>query len=181
MILLFISGSLRHQSKNSALLRALAKLAPADVSILHETGLGALPHFNPDLEGPGENDAPLAVLDYRQRLRAADGVVICSPEYAHGIPGAMKNALDWVVGSGELVGKPCAVFNLSPLSTHAHAGLMEVLRTMSARPFEWIAPFALSGANIDEDVFLAHATYAPALKTGLDEFVKIMASRQDKS
>ena len=60
-------------------------------------------------------------------------MVICSPEYAHGVPGVLKNALDWVVGSGELVDKPVGVWNLSPRAVHAHASLLETLRTMSAR------------------------------------------------
>ena len=61
-----------------------------------------------------------------------EAVLICSPEYAHGVSGTLKNALDWLVGSGELVGKPVAVLNLSPRATHAHASLIETLRTMAA-------------------------------------------------
>jgi NAD(P)H-dependent FMN reductase len=60
-------------------------------------------------------------------------VLICSPESAHGVPGTLKNALDWLVGSEELVGKPVAVLNLSERATRAHASLIETLHTMAAR------------------------------------------------
>src|SRR5438105_3467377 len=115
MRILTISGSLRSASSNTTLLRAAAALAPEGVEIILYDGLGDLPHFNPDLE---EANLP-SVMDFRARLRAADGVLISSPEYAHGVPGVMKNALDWVVGSGEFVDKPVALLNASPRSTYA--------------------------------------------------------------
>ena len=102
MQILAISGSLRAASSNTAVLRAATALAPPDVQIVLYSGIGELPHFNPDLEG--RELSP--VLDFRARIQAADGVLIACPEYAHGVPGAMKNALDWVVGSSEFLGKP---------------------------------------------------------------------------
>lgn len=93
--------------------------------------MGTLPAFNPDLE-----EDPLAtphtVTEWRSALAAADMLLISSPEYAHGIPGALKNALDWVVGSGELVGKPVGVINASAASRFAFPQLVEVLTVMSA-------------------------------------------------
>src|SRR5678815_2488952 len=97
---LAISGSLRRASSNSALIEAVARLAPdtVDVSIYRE--LETLPPFNPDRDsGP----APAAVARFRAALQACDAVLISSPEYAHGVPGVLKNALDWLVGSGELL------------------------------------------------------------------------------
>ena len=70
--------------------------------------------------------------EFRSELDACAAVLISSPEYAHGVPGALKNALDWIVGSGELVGKPVALVNVSPRSTYAQASLAETLRVMSA-------------------------------------------------
>jgi len=99
---LAISGSLRSQSSNTTVLRAVAMLAPPVVVVSIYDGIGKLPHFNPDLE----ETSGLAVLDFRQRLQESDAVLISSPEYAHGVPGVLKNALDWIVGSGELVNKP---------------------------------------------------------------------------
>src|SRR5262249_37530282 len=91
------------------------------------------------------DSGPAAVMNFRARLNGAAAVVICSPEYAHGVPGALKNALDWVVGSGELVGKPVGVWNLSARAVHAHASLVETLQTMSALVlpeacFRWTKP-----------------------------------------
>ena len=127
MNILAISGSLRSASKNTKLLRALADLDP---SITLFDGIGELQHFNSDVDDAG---APQPVLDYRDALRAADLIVICSPEYAHGVPGVMKNALDWVVGSGELIDKPIVLINASPQSKFAVAQLSETLTVMSAK------------------------------------------------
>src|SRR5437764_1175741 len=97
--ILAISGSLRAVSSNTALLRAAAALAPEGVEVELYGGLGDLPHFNPDLDDPDHKDRePAAVTDLRARVRSADGLLIAAPEYAHGVPGAMKNALDWLVG-----------------------------------------------------------------------------------
>src|SRR5262245_8570399 len=114
--LLAICGSLRARSSNGSLLLTAQILAQEEVEVAICGGLGRLPLFNPDLD---EDPGPPAVVDLREQLRAADGVVISSPEYAHGVPGAMKNALDWLVGSGELVDKPVALWNASPSSTYA--------------------------------------------------------------
>src|SRR6185437_8570765 len=130
MRILAISGSLRASSSNTALLQAAAALAPQDVEVVLYDGLGDLPHFNPDLDG--ETVAP-AVSDWRSKLRDADGVVFSVPEYAHGVPGVLKNGLDWVVGSGEFVDKPVMLFNASPRSKYAQASLTETLTVMSAK------------------------------------------------
>jgi len=127
-----ISGSLRRSSSNSALVTAAAALAPDGIELSVFCGLSDLPPFNPDLEGDAMGE-PGAVADFRRTLRASDAVLISSPEYAHGVPGAMKNALDWIVGSGELVGKPVAVINASARAIHAWASLVETLTVMSAR------------------------------------------------
>ena len=93
MRILAISGSLRSRSTNTELLVALASLAPADVVVELYDGLDRLPHFNPDLEAT----EPEAVMDLKRRLASADGLVISSPDYARGVPGSLKNALDWLV------------------------------------------------------------------------------------
>ena len=70
-------------------------LAPEGVSMSYYDGLADLPPFNPDLEGAED----LAVLDFRRRLQESDAVLINSSEYAHGVPGVLKNALDWIVAA----------------------------------------------------------------------------------
>ncbi|MFN8025687.1 MAG: NAD(P)H-dependent oxidoreductase [Acidimicrobiia bacterium] len=127
-----ISGSLQQSSSNTALLRLAASVAPDGVTIDIYDGVRALPHFDPDLDGP-EPPAPIAEL--RALLTAADAVLFSTPEYAHALPGALKDMLDWLVGSGELVDKPVAVMSASPgLDGGKIAGdaLVNLLEVMSA-------------------------------------------------
>jgi chromate reductase, NAD(P)H dehydrogenase (quinone) len=131
MKIVAINGSLRQSSSNGALLRAAQRVAPAGVEIAIYDGLADLPHFNPDLDLEGM-DPPATVAQLRQALIAADAVLISSPEYAHGVPGTLKNMLDWLVSTGELVGKPVALLNASPAGgAYAQASLRETLRTMN--------------------------------------------------
>ena len=168
---LAISGSLRSVSSNTALLRAAATLAPRGLSVTLYEGLADLPHFNPDLDDEA-NPSP-RVREFREALRAADGLMICSPEYAHGVPGSLKNALDWVVGSGELSGKPVALINASPRATHAQESLREIITTMDAT----IIPGAsvtvpVQGRKLDVGAIVAD----PALSSALSSALEAMAS-----
>ena len=130
---LAISGSLRADSSNTALLEAAARLAIPGMQIVLFRGLGDLPHFNPDLDGQGQ-EAPPAVAALRAHVSAAEGVIISSPEYAHGVPGSMKNALDWLVSYPDFAGKPVLLWNASAAGGQwAQAALLEILETMSAR------------------------------------------------
>jgi chromate reductase, NAD(P)H dehydrogenase (quinone) len=127
MNVLAISGSLREASINSAFCRAAAQLAPAGIEVTVFSGLGSLPLFNPDLEAR----PPVAVNALREAVAAADALLVASPEYAHGISGPLKNALDWLVSFEGTVGKPVALVNTSPRARHAHESLREVLLTMA--------------------------------------------------
>ncbi len=140
MRFLAISGSLRVESKNTAVLKEIMVLAPVGIQIELYTGLASLPHFNPDLE---EN---FAVRDFREQLQIADAVIICSPEYAHGVPGSLKNALDWVVSSGELMEKPVALVQIG-LSSFAHDQLLEILQTIMASVLTFKVPVFLSSSE----------------------------------
>ncbi|GEM47019.1 NADPH-dependent FMN reductase [Deinococcus cellulosilyticus] len=133
--ILAVSGSLRKASSNSLLVQAIQHLAPAGVAIEVWDDLDALPHFNPDLD---VEDAPRieAVQSWREKVKSADGVVLCTPEYAAGVPGSFKNALDWLVGSGDLADRPVAAISASPYPTageHAHTSLMLTLGMLGAR------------------------------------------------
>jgi chromate reductase len=129
--ILAISGSLRAHSSNTEVLRAAASLSPRSVQVSLYSGIATLPPFNPDLDGEGAVP-PEAVRDFRAQVGAADGVLISSPEYAHGVPGALKNALDWLVSGPEMLGKPVGLLNASPRSSFAQISLAETLRTMAA-------------------------------------------------
>ncbi|MFC9229537.1 NADPH-dependent FMN reductase [Streptomyces decoyicus] len=130
MRLLALSGSLRARSSNGAVLRSALALWDGPTAT---ADIGTLPHFNPDLDG--ENATPPAsVAALRTAVAASDALLLVSPEYAHGVPGVLKNALDWLVSSGECVSKPTAVITASPFPTggdHANAQLRETLRMMT--------------------------------------------------
>ena len=126
--ILAISGSLRAASSNRAVVEAARLLAPDGVEVMIYGGLGELPHFNPDVE---MSVLPSTVVELRRAVGDADALLVSSPEYAHGVPGSMKNALDWLVGGPEFVGKPVALVNASPRSVHAQAQLAETVATMS--------------------------------------------------
>lgn len=130
MRILAISGSLRAQSTNTSLLRSLILLAPSELEIVVYEELGHLPPFNPDLE---QSHQFVPVTRFQQALQCSAAVVFSTPEYAHGIPGSLKNALDWVVGSGELSEKVAMLVNASSRAVYAQAALMEVLSAMNAR------------------------------------------------
>ena len=131
--ILALSGSLRAFSSNSAILRVAALVAPDGIRIELHPGLDALPYFNPDLDRTLDDPAlPAPVQSLRRTLRDADALLISSPEYAHGVSGLIKNALDWLVGGEEMVHKKVGVINTSPHATHAWNALLETLRTMTA-------------------------------------------------
>jgi chromate reductase len=126
-----ISGSLRANSSNARLLRAAAAVAPPGMEVEVYEGLATLPHFNPDDDGEGAVPPP-PVANLREAVGRADAIVISSPEYAHGVPGSLKNALDWLVSSEEIVGMPIALLNASPVGGEwVESALAETLRTMS--------------------------------------------------
>ena len=128
--ILAISGSLRSASSNTALVSAAVRVAPAGVEVSRFSELADVPPFNPDLD---TDTAPAGVVRFRAALEACDAILICSPEYARGVSGVLKNALDWVVGSGELIDKPIVLINASPQSKFAVAQLSETLTVMSAK------------------------------------------------
>jgi len=159
---LALCGSLRSFSMNAALLRATARLAPPGV-IVNIFPPGDLPLFNPDLEA----DLPAAVRRLHAAIDECAALLIASPEYAHGVSGVLKNALDWLVSFEGFVGKPVAIFNASPASVHAHAALREILTTMSASIVEPAClALPLRGLRLDEDGMIA-STHAPTIRAAL--------------
>ncbi|KVG58760.1 NADPH-dependent FMN reductase [Burkholderia territorii] len=159
-----LCGSLRAQSYNAALLDAAARIAPRGMRITRFDRLGEFSLFNPDAEYP----SPATVRDLIERLNAADGLLIASPEYAHGVTGVMKNALDWVVGCEAVVYKPVAVLNASPRATHADAALRETLSVMSAHIVERASiTLPILGSQLDAAGIAAHPPFASALTDAL--------------
>lgn len=161
---LALSGSLRAVSYNTALLRACAKLAPAGVAVEVFPGMGDLPLFNPDLAG----ETIPVVRRYWDALAGADGLLIASPEYAHGVSAVLKNALDWGVGVPYYADMPVALLNASPRAHHAWDAAAETLRTMSARLIpEACAAVPLLGSRLDAEGIAGDPAMAAAIRRAL--------------
>ena len=171
-----ISGSLRAGSSNTAVLRASARLAPAGVEVIQFEGIAGLPFFNPDLDG---ETVPAPVQAMRQLIGNVEGLLISSPEYARGVAGVLKNALDWLVGSHEFPGKPIALINTSPRATHALEALTLTLETMSARiATEACVTLPLLGGGWDEHSITADPAVAEPLRSAMEHFVAFISSVQ---
>lgn len=175
--ILALSGSLRKSSYNTAAIKALKELAPVhiEITIGH---IGDLPLFNPDREG--EHIPALEQLIFS--LKNADGLVIASPEYAHGISGPLKNALDWLVSRVEFPYKPIMLINTSPRASHAQEALKEVLTTMSGNIIEnAYVSIPLLSSELNSDGIIANQEMAGALQAKLKEFcIEIEALKLNK-
>jgi chromate reductase, NAD(P)H dehydrogenase (quinone) len=170
--ILGISGSLRARSSNTELLKAAALLAGEGAFLCLYDGLASLPHFNPDLDREGAV-LPVEVQRLRVEIAGADALVISSPEYAHGLPGSLKNALDWLVSGPEMVGKPIGLLNASSRSVHAHASLEETLRTMSAAIVPDAVEIAsLDGRRLDAAAIAADPDLRDVIRRALDALVR---------
>ena len=181
MRIVALSGSLRSHSSNFAALRAAVAVAPEGVAVTIYEGIGGLPHFNPDLDGEGALPPP-KVAELRALLASADGVVISCPEYAHGIPGSFKNALDWLVSSGELNGKPVLLINASPSGGQfAEAALIEVLGAVDAQVLvEEIVRAPAARSRVDAEGRLTDEALAGALRQSLGALAAAIAARSSR-
>ena len=122
-----ILGSLRPNSSASAVLRVVANLVPdyADFKIF--TGLEAIPAFN------DSDEIPATVTDFINRIAEADAIFFCIPEYALGVPGALKNALDWTVATTAFSFKPVAPITAASGGEKAHAALSLTLTALGTK------------------------------------------------
>ena len=124
-----LSGSIREKSTQKNLIAAMETLARDLFTISLFDSLSDVPHFNPDLD---TEHPPEPVSLFRRRLKEADGILICTPEYAMGVPGTLKNAVDWTVSSCEFSLKPTALNTASSLGEKGHTSLMETLKIIQA-------------------------------------------------
>ena len=160
-----VSGSLRHASSNTLLLAAAASLAPEGMVIRIDRSLGELPHFNPDLD-PLESSVVRGWID---SVRQAQGLIVSTPEYAHGLPGSLKNGLDWLVGSDAFVNKPFMLLNATARSTFAQDSLIEILSTMSGLHVrEASTTVPLLGKDPEECARLIREQYAGQIRNALE-------------
>ena len=165
-----ISGSTRQNSSNLQLLRMIAAMSEPvfEVEIFNE--LGSLPHFNPDLDG---EVVPDAVAKLREKIREADGVIICTPEYVFSLPGALKNAIEWTVGSTVFSEKPMALITASGLGQKAHEALQLIMKTIYAQ-FNERTTLLISGARAKVKDGVVDEGTSGQIKMLIREFEKLM-------
>ena len=164
--ILALSGSLRQRSYNTAAINATTVLAPSGFEIVIGD-IGNLPLFNPDLE----NERIPSLEKLRKSLNDSSGLILATPEYAHGISGPLKNALDWLVSGVEFPHKPIMLINTSPRAFHAQQSLREVLITMSGSIIDRACvSIPLLGSKLDHFGIIKDENIASVLKTGLIEF-----------
>jgi len=176
MRIVAMSGSLRARSSNTAVVTAAAKLAPPGLDVVIYRGLASLPHFNPDLD---TDHPPAPVLALRHQIGACEGLLLCSPEYARGVAGAMKNALDWMVSSLEFPDKPVALISASPRATHADAQLRLTLATMSARLVEEASiTLPLLGRDLDAEAIVSDSDLSGQIGAALNCFARAIATKR---
>ena len=161
--ILGISGSLRSGSINTALLEAAQIIAPDQIELRLAHGTGELPHFNPDLEPA----MPLSVTAWRQQIGWAHAFIISSPEYAHGTPGSLKNALDWLVSTPLFTGKPIAIIGVTNRGLYARASLIEVVTTMDGRVIDEASVMLAVGRNLTALEIAADAGMAEQLRSAV--------------
>ena len=167
MRILGVSGSLREASTNTRLLAAATHLAPSEMELRVTSNVGRLPLFTPDA---GTTDAP-ALNEWINEVRAADGIIISTPEYAGGYPGALKNAFDWLVSTDAFVNKPFMLLKASPRSVLAQDTFAKVLETMSGVHMESAtAMIPLLGTKLIVRDILENETFAETIRTSLLKF-----------
>lgn len=155
MKILALSGSVQIGSSNTATLRCAAKALPENSFTIYER-LGEIPPFDASV---ADADVHESVSALRSELLLADGLLISTPEYAHSVPGVLKNALDWLVGSGELCLKPVAVISVSPAPTAGLRAQIALVQTLLAHSAEIVAllPIGSSKTLIDTNGVIVHA------------------------
>lgn len=172
--ILGISGSLRPDSTNTIILRAFEALLPANTDFKIFQGLDEIPHFSPDLADTA------AVAAFKRAIQQADGVIICTPEYAFGVPGTLKNALDWTVATGDLNDKPVSGISASPLNTGGEKALASLLLTLTALGTRKNDDSSLSIPNvkhkIDANQQVSDQETLVALKRQRDNLLAIIGS-----
>jgi NAD(P)H-dependent FMN reductase len=124
-----IPGSLRAGSSNHSILKIIGDMMPDGINYQIYDGLSIIPPFDPGLD----NDTPpQAVTALRNLITNADAIIICTPEYAYGVPGQLKNAIDWMVSSGSFSGKLTALITASTGGENAHTALLKILGAVDA-------------------------------------------------
>jgi chromate reductase len=184
MNILTLCGSIRTKSYNAALIRALPRLAPGEMMFTPAPLIANIPHYDADIQqasGP-----PAAVMELGNAIREADGLLIASPEYNYSIPGALKNAIDWVsrLPNQPIAGKPVLIQSVSAgaiggarMQHHLRQVLVFVDALVFARPEVMIGTAA---SKFDEAGELTDDATRDLVRTqlaGFASFVRRLAQR----
>jgi NAD(P)H-dependent FMN reductase len=151
--ILVLVGSLRADSVNRRLAEAIRDQAPEGVTIEIAEGLDALPFYNEDVDG---SDAPAAATALRQRVAAADRILVVTPEYNGTMPAVLNNAIDWLsrpYGVGALVGKPLGVLGVTPTPYGGKWAHEDVARSTRIAGAAVVEDVVLSQSTLEVDVF----------------------------
>ncbi|WP_343523636.1 NADPH-dependent FMN reductase [Pedobacter sp.] len=164
-----ISGSTKSSSTNALYILAISSLLGKDVEVSTIPTIADIPHFNPDLDLENQ---PKVVSDLREALRKADGIIISTPEYAMGLPGSLKNLLDWTVSSASLSGKPVLALVASTQGEKAYQSIIDILTVLEAKVSPRLIPFAK--AKINPDAQITDQETLTNLRNTIDAFVTAM-------
>lgn len=170
--LLGISGSLREHSTNTIILKTIGTLLSPHITFDLYNELHLIPPFS-----PGEADAEV-VTRFKEKVANASGVIICTPEYAFGVPGVLKNTLDWTVASGEFNEKPVAAISASPLYSGGEKALESLLLTLTALGTTRNENSALSIPNVKSKISvegsITHIETLQQLQAQVNNLIKII-------
>lgn len=168
-----VSGSLRAASLNTRFLHALSLACPQHIVFHIYDKLGSIPPFNVD----ADEKPPKEVLDWKAFLEQSDMIVLASPEYAHGISGVLKNALDWLVSDYQLLARPISFPNISVRASIAQKQMEEILNTMGFSVIDSCSPRASTNAPlINPDLSAEEIAAHPILSLQLTAFWKAVSN-----
>jgi chromate reductase, NAD(P)H dehydrogenase (quinone) len=167
--ILAISGSTKAISTNALYITAISRFLDEEFEVTNFPSIADIPHFNPDLD---QGNSPQAIEALRSIIKKADGIIISTPEYAMGLPGSLKNLLDWTVSAASFSGKPVLALVASTKGEKAYQSLIDILTVIEARLSPQLISFAK--AKIDNDAAITDKGTLAALKSTVDSFVASM-------
>ncbi|MBE5320278.1 NAD(P)H-dependent oxidoreductase [Pedobacter sp. MR2016-19] len=167
--ILAISGSTKAVSTNALYITAISRLLSKEFEVINFSSIAVIPHFNPDLD---QENPPQAVEALRSTIKKADGIIISTPEYAMGLPGSLKNLLDWTVSSASFSGKPVLALVASTQGEKAYQSIIDILTVIEARVSPQLISFAK--AKINNEGEITHKETLTALKSTIGSFVASM-------
>lgn len=176
--ILAICGSTRASSSNLNLIKAIESLYHKDFKVHIYEGLSELPHFNPDLDLTPE-DAPESVAGFRGLLKNADAVLICTPEYAIGVPGSLKNAVDWTVSSMDFSQKPVFLITASTSGLKSHQSLLGTLLIIESKitePTQFVVSSIKTKVNSAFEITDDHTL--DQIKKGMENLKEIIDDKE---